>query len=70
MDLTMNGIVITDAIKFVQTNKGKLAAAASAKGYNNGNESKESDFREYQVEQNQEEEDGEPSEQKTTNQVF
>jgi ribosomal protein L12E/L44/L45/RPP1/RPP2 len=70
MDLTMNGIVITDAIKFVQTNKGKLAAAASAKEDNNGNESKESDFREYQVEQNQEEEDGEPSEQKTTNQVF
>jgi hypothetical protein len=24
MDLTTNGVVITDAIKFVQTNKGKL----------------------------------------------
>ena len=36
MDLTTNGVVITDAIKFVQTNKGKLAAAASAEEDNNG----------------------------------
>jgi len=38
MDLTTNGVVITDAIKFVQTNKEKLTM--STKEYNNG--SKES----------------------------
>jgi hypothetical protein len=27
MDLTTNGVVITDAIKFVQTNKEKLMSA-------------------------------------------
>ena len=31
MDLTTNGVVITDAIKFVQTNKEKLTTAMSAK---------------------------------------
>jgi hypothetical protein len=31
MDLTTNGVVITDAIKFVQTNKEKLATAMSTK---------------------------------------
>ena len=28
MDLTTNGVVITDAIKFVQTNKEKLTTSA------------------------------------------
>jgi hypothetical protein len=31
MDLTTNGIVITDAIKFVQTNKEKLTVSISQK---------------------------------------
>jgi hypothetical protein len=31
MDLTTNGVVITDAIKFVQTNKEKLTTTMSAK---------------------------------------
>jgi hypothetical protein len=39
MDLTTNGVVITDAIKYVQTNEGKLI---SMKG-DNGMESKEPD---------------------------
>ena len=62
MDLTTNGVVITDAIKFVQTNKEKLTM--STKEENNGKESKEPDYDEDkdQLEEKQEE--------KTTNQVF
>jgi predicted transcriptional regulator len=65
MDLTTNGVVITDAIKFVQTNKEKLMS----KKENDDKESKESDYDEDgdQLEEKQEEETGE---QETTNQVF
>ena len=42
MDLTTNGVVITDAIKFVQTNKEKLSM--SSKEDNNSKESKEPDY--------------------------
>src|SRR5215217_9303035 len=43
MDLTTNGVVITDAIKFVQTNKEKLTM--SGKEENNGSkESNEPDY--------------------------
>jgi hypothetical protein len=42
MDLTTNGVVITDAIKFVQTNKEKLAL--STREENNGKESKEPNY--------------------------
>jgi hypothetical protein len=42
MDLTTNGVVITDAIKFVQTNKEKLAM--STKEVNGSKESKEHDY--------------------------
>jgi uncharacterized membrane protein YukC len=42
MDLTTNGVVITDAIKFVQTNKENLTM--STKEENNGKESKEPDY--------------------------
>ena len=65
MDLTTNGVVITDAIKFVQTNKEKLTM--SAKKENNGSKkSKEPDYDEDkdQLEEKQEEETG------TTNHVF
>ena len=41
MDLTANGVVITDAIKFVQTNKEKLTV--SSKG-NGSKESREPDY--------------------------
>ena len=41
MDLTTNGFVITDAIKFVQTNKAKLLSTKEDK---NGEESKEPDY--------------------------
>ena len=44
MDLTTNGVVITDAIKFVHTNKEKLTM--STKDENNGKESKEPDYEE------------------------
>jgi hypothetical protein len=65
MDLTTNGVVITDAIKFVQTNKENLTM--STKEDNGSKESKEPDYDEdkNQLEEKQEEETGE-----TTNQVF
>jgi hypothetical protein len=52
MDLTTNGVVITDAIKFVQTNKEKLMSKEDDK------ESKEPDYEEDkdQIEEKQEEE--------------
>ena len=40
MDLMTNGVVITDAIKFVQTNKEKLMSTKE----DNGNESKEANY--------------------------
>jgi hypothetical protein len=69
MDLTTNGVVITDAIKFVQINKEKLTM--STKDENNGKESKELDYEEDrdQPEGNQDEEI-EKVKQETTNQVF
>ena len=42
MDLTTNGVVITDAIKFVQTNKEKLTMSTRK----NDKESKEPDYEE------------------------
>ena len=68
MDLTTNGVVITDAIKFIQTNKEKLTM--SNKKEDNGNkESKEPDYDEDKdpLEEKQEEETGE---KETINQVF
>ena len=70
MDLTTNGVIITDAIKFVQTNKEKLTTMSS-KENNDSKESKEPDYDEDkdQLEEKQEEEAGE-LEEETTNQVF
>jgi hypothetical protein len=67
MDLTTNGVVITDAIKFVQTNKEKLTM--STKEDNGSKESKEHDYDEdkEQLEENQEEETGKKV---TTNTTF
>jgi hypothetical protein len=42
MDLTTNGVVITDAIKFVETNKERLTI--SNKKEDNSKESKEPDY--------------------------
>ena len=73
MDLTTNGVVITDAIKFVQTNKEKLTTAMSAKENNGTKESKEpnddEDNDQLEEEQDQEGETGK-IDQTTTNQVF
>ena len=70
MDLTTNGVVITDAIKFVQTNKEKLTTMSN-KEDNGSKESKEPDYDEDkdQLEEKQEEETGE-IEEETTNQIF
>jgi hypothetical protein len=57
MDLTTNGVVITDAIKFVQTNKEKLMSTKE--------EDKESKEPDYNDDKDQLEE-----EQETANQVF
>ena len=63
------GVVITDAIKFVQTNNEKLTM--STKQDNGSKESKEPDYNEDkdQLEENQEEETEELKEG-TTNQLF
>jgi hypothetical protein len=70
MDLTTNGVVITDAIKFVQTNKEKLTT--STKEDDNGKESREPDYDEDkdQLEEKREEEIRELKEETTTNQIF
>ena len=72
MDLTTNGVVITDAITFVQTNKEKLTM--STKEDDNSKESKEPDYDEdkEQLEERQEEKARglDDEEKKTTNQVF
>jgi hypothetical protein len=69
MDLTTNGVVITDAIKFIQTNKEKLTISTNED--KNGKESKEPDYDEDkdQLEKEQEDETGELN-QETTNRVF
>ena len=66
MDLTTNGVVITDAIKFVRTNKEKLTMSTKEENEKESNEP-EYDEDKYQLEEKQEEE---TEEQKTTNQVF
>jgi hypothetical protein len=43
MDLTTNGVVITDAIKFVQTNKERLAMSTKEED-KDSKESKEPDY--------------------------
>ena len=68
MDLTTNGVVITDAIKFVQTNKYKLTM--SSKEDKNGKEEPDYNEDKDQLEEKQEEETGEISEKETTNQMF
>jgi predicted transcriptional regulator len=63
MDLTTNGIVITDAIRFVQTNKEKLTMSAKKK------ETDHDDDKD-QIEEKQEEETEESRDKQTTNKVF
>ena len=73
MDLTTSEVVITDAIKFVQTNKEKLTTAMSAKENNGTKESEEpnddEDNDQLEEERDQEGETGKIN-QATTNQVF
>jgi predicted transcriptional regulator len=70
MDLTTNGVVITDAIKFVQTKKEKLTPIPVSQKPDN-NEESEPDYGEDkdQLEEEQEEKTGEIK-QETTNKVF
>jgi hypothetical protein len=67
MDLTTNGVVITDAIKFVRANKEELPM--STKEEDNGKETKEPDYDE-DKDQLEEKHEEETEEQKTTNQIF
>jgi hypothetical protein len=68
MDLTTNGVVITDDIKFVQTTKENLMSSKEEddKG------SKEPDYDEDkdELEEEQEKETGEIDQRETTNQVL
>jgi hypothetical protein len=69
MDLTTNSVVITDAIKFVQTNREKLTMS----GKEDNRESEEPDYNEDkdQLEEEQEKKTGETeTEQETANKVF
>ena len=70
MDLTTNGVVITDAIKFVQTNKGKLTMAT--KQENTGKDSKEhgDDEEDEELEKKQNREPEVIEQEKTTNKIF
>ena len=65
--LTTNGVVITDAIKFVQTNKEKLTMSTNEE--DNGKDSREPEDRD-QIEEKQEEETGEHGDKETTNRIF
>ena len=67
MDLTTNGVLITDAIKFVQTNKESLAM--STKEDNGSKDSKEPDY-DQDKDQLEEDQEEKTREQETTNQVF
>jgi predicted transcriptional regulator len=66
MDLTPNGVVITDAIKFVKTNKEKLTTMSTKEEDNGSKESKEPDY----VEDENKLEEKETGEQETANQTF
>ena len=68
MDLTTNGVVITDAIKFVQTNKEKLATMSKKEDDNK--ESKEPDYDDDDKDQIEEKQEEETGEKETINQVF
>jgi riboflavin biosynthesis pyrimidine reductase len=69
MDLTTNGVVISDAIKFVQTNKEKLTM--STKEEDNGSkEGKEPDYDEDQDQLEEKQEETDLDKTKTVNQVF
>jgi transcription initiation factor TFIIIB Brf1 subunit/transcription initiation factor TFIIB len=71
MDLTTNGIVITDAIKFVQTTKEKLTM--SSKEDNNGSKESKKPDNDNDEDKNQLEEkleDEKTREQRTTNHIF
>ena len=70
MDLTTNGVIITDAIKFVQNSKDKVNQSSSSQ---EDEESKEPDYNneDSKGEEEQEKGTGEISESEaTTNQVF
>jgi hypothetical protein len=61
----MNGVVVTDAIKFVQTNKEKITISSRE----DPKESREPDYDEDQIEEEQEEETEELNEE-IANNVF
>jgi hypothetical protein len=67
MDLTTNGVIITDAIKFVQTNKEKITMSTME-----DKESKEPEYNDAKdhLEQKQEDATGETDQRDTINRVF
>jgi hypothetical protein len=69
MELTTNGVIITDAIKFVQTNKEKLMSPKEDSG-SKENEEHDYDEDKDQLEEKQEKETGGIDKQETTNKGF
>jgi hypothetical protein len=67
MDLTTNGVIITDAIKFVQSNKEKLT---SSKEDEDGKESEEPDYDEDKDQLEREKQEEETIKERTTNSTF
>jgi hypothetical protein len=70
MDITTNGVIITDAIKYVQANKDKLATADISTQENNNGSSKESKEPNYNEDEDQLEEKQEEKTGETTNHAF
>jgi hypothetical protein len=68
VDLTTNGVVITDAIKFVQTNKEKLTTMSNKN--QDDKECRDPDYGDKDKDQLEEKQEEETGEQRTTNQVF
>ena len=67
MELTTNGVVITDAIKFVQTNKEKLTMSTKEE---NEKESKEPDYDDEGKDHLEEKQEEETGDEETINKVF
>ena len=67
MDLTTNGVVITDAIKFVQTKKEKLTTAMSAKEDKGSKESKEPDYEDNDQLEEEQDQEGETGKIESSN---
>jgi hypothetical protein len=70
MDLTTNGVIITDAIKFVEANKDKLRPIEEESGNKSIEYDNDTDEGKNQLDERQEEGAGEIDQKLVTNKVF